>query len=205
MNINSYNNPSLAILLSMTIWWTGCAATTVNKNATKLRFHDDISVRYLFGAFDTYPSLVQQVVFQKGNTTLEFTAMVELKPDSMTMAGLSPLGARQFLMTVSKSNFAYEGQMLFDLPFPPQYLARDFLLTFAKADFLKRQIQGAQVDDTPKQRIVRYGNHTVHVTYSSRGFRTGEIQFSHETDGYSLQIQTVQVDFPGEMITSKDN
>ena len=189
-----------AAALSLII--SGCGAATVEKKMTRLRFADNIVVSYPQNGFDAYPDMVQQVVFEQDNTTYEFTAMVELKKASMTIAGLSPLGDRQFLMTLDGNEFRYESQMMFDLPFPPQYLARDFLLIYTSPGALEQQLKGLKVYETVNGRGIKYNNvQHIEIERDMQGFAASEIRFVNLIAGYSIQISTVQVDYPNEVST----
>ena len=194
---------NFVIVLALATLIVGCGATTMNKKMSRLRFADDIVVAYPQKGFDALPTLVQQVVVEQDDNTYEFTAMVELTEKSLTIAGLSPLGDRQFLISLDGNTFHYESQMMFDLPFPPQYLARDFLLIYARAEALERQLSGLTIHDTVNGREILYRNErNIEIKRDRQGFAAGDIRFIHVISGYNIHISTVQVNFPNEVVTS---
>jgi chloramphenicol 3-O-phosphotransferase len=60
------------------------------------------------------------------------------------------------------------------------------------------------VVDAGKWRDIRLAEHLrIQIEYEHRGFETGKIRLVHLAQGYTLEIDTVQVDFPAEVITSE--
>ena len=191
--------------LCAAILLAGCAGRTVRTSLAKVDFADGITAQFQKKAFDVRPSLVQQVVYTKGESSLSFTAMVEVSDDSVVIAGLSPLGKRQFMMTIATHDVTYTEEPLFELPFPPVYMARDFLLVYEDASLLKSQNRELDVLDTGKWRDIRLAERLrIQIEYEHRGFETGKTRLVHLEQGYSLEIDTVQVDFPAEVITSEE-
>ncbi len=182
----------------------GCAGRTVHTSPANVDYVDGIAAQFQKNAFDVQPSLVQQVVYTRGESSLSFTAMVEVSNDSVAIAGLSPLGKRQFMMTIATNDITYTKEPLFEWPFPPVYLARDFLLVYQDASLLKAQNPELDVVDAGKWRDIRLAEHLqIQIEYEHRGFETGKIRLVHLAQGYTLEIDTVQVDFPAEVITSE--
>ena len=203
------SNIQFIFLTVTSITWAimscACGATSIQKSPRRLSFNDDIMVVYSQGAFTEHPSLVQQVVFEQDNVTLEFTAMVEIEDTGFSIAGLSTLGKRQFLMTVSDKKFNYEAEPRFELPFPPQYLMRDFLLVYATPAALRAQQVGLMEQTGRHHRdILRGEAPLIQIDYDAEGFTTGNISLTHRGVGYTLRISTVQVDFPSEMIKTPE-
>jgi hypothetical protein len=191
------------LCLWLVVLLSGCAGRSVHEPVSQLRYADQISARFHAEGFNTRPSLVQQIGFTDGKSTLEFTAMVEISDDALTIAGLSPLGKREFVMTATEKDFSYSGEPLFELPFPPQYLLRDFLLVYGRSAVLNSQSGQQEVLDNDNRREIRHaGQSQIQIEYQQRGFATGKTTFTHLVAGYILQIDTVQVDFPAEVITS---
>jgi hypothetical protein len=192
-------------VLCMAILLAGCGGRTVHRSTTKIDYKDGISAQLQKNTFEVKPSLVQQVVYTRGESSLSFTAMVEVSDDSVVIAGLSPLGKRQFMLTLTEKEFSWKEEPLFELPFPAEYMARDFLLVFADASALKAQNSGIEVVDAGKWRDIRDREQLViQIEYEKRGFSTGTIRLAHLVQGYTLEIDTVQVDFPAEVITPEE-
>ncbi|MBN2718662.1 MAG: DUF3261 domain-containing protein [Deltaproteobacteria bacterium] len=195
-----------AILFFIVVGLTGCGAASVQKSMRSLSFGDDISIVYTAHAFSETPSLVQQVVYEKGDEIYEFTAMVDVRDASVTIAGLSSLGNRQFLLTMNDNLLTYDAEPLFELPFPPQYLMRDFMLVFAGRDELLRQQPGLTLSDEGQVRVVHSGEQQfVSITYEARGFVIGEVVLKHNAVGYTLRIATVQANVSSVVTQPSDD
>ncbi|MBN2342642.1 MAG: DUF3261 domain-containing protein [Deltaproteobacteria bacterium] len=172
----------------------GCLGHSVNRKQSRVQYEDDVRVLYAAQAVQKPVVLVQQVIFAQGDETFEFTAMIEVGGESFSMAGLSPLGNRLFLLTADGQTIQYESQMLFELPFPPRFLVRDFLLMFGEERFLTRVLGSARCRFSDSMREFGAASDII-VTPNTRGETLiGKMNLENRRLGYSLEVTTVQAD-----------
>lgn len=180
------------------LYLTGCGGVAYSQKTSNLNYADELNVRFSSDLVPASVSLVQQVVFQKGADKFEFTVMVDASSKEVVMAGLSPLGKRQFLITADADHVRYDAEILFELPFPPKYLVRDFLLVFGNAQAIRQQLGNAHVTESGGERVYRFEKETMRISYSvaSSGerFVEGNVVCSNLEDGYTLNVATVQVE-----------
>lgn len=164
--------------------------------------------------FTTDFLLVQQLVFQRGDTEQSLQTALQHRSDTLTLIGLTPLGTRAFVLQQEGLEVSFTSSLPEDqeLPFPPRFILYDIqrtLLPVLDDRPLNDGEHRLQLDDEVV--VEEWQNHRLQerrfrrrrgdppgelvITYNDEGFVYGEAPGSIEIDngwlGYHLSLTTL--------------
>ena len=111
-------------------------------------------------------SVLQNVRIDMGDGSFSMIGTAEISQDRITLAGLSAVGGRLFVLQYDGTTLTYEPSPVFDAPLRPERILMDFFYMYGRVDALTEGGLSAQQDGKSRMIETKNGEQIV-VTYTS--------------------------------------
>ena len=135
----------------------------------------------------------QLLVADYGDRNFAFEAQLEIRPGSIKIASVNMWGGTLFSIDFDGKQLRTRSSSTGQGP-EAQYLLADVLLTYWDAQWLRKRLYGAELEDTAdglSRTIFRDGVPVIEISFEAADRWTGKTQFTHIEREYVLNIQTV--------------
>ena len=140
-------------------------------------------------------SVLQKLEVKWGKQSLNFKVIVEVKNNTITMAGLTPVMSRSFLITYKSGMLNFKEHPYFRYPFKPENMLADFHIAFAPQKQLKKYFQNSDLNfQSPvmSRKISKDGKTVIEVKYKDSKKWPDDVILKNYLNNYELKIQTLQ-------------
>jgi len=140
-------------------------------------------------------SVTQALVFSKGASRFESLAALEVNAESVSLAGLGPLGNRMLALRWDGKKLEKESDPGLPPGLPLELILRDVQLAFWPAAAVRAAIaaKGWTLEDEGMQRTLRQGGvEVVRIRYGAADRWHSDVIFEHLSLGYRLDIRAVK-------------
>jgi len=125
-------------------------------------------------------------------TSFSMVRQVETDGETLTLATVTPVSGRLFVIRYDGSELVYEPSHAFDAPIRPERMLRDFFIIYA--DRLSLREAGIRVATTADglREVTTENGEQIVVTYSyPKDKWTSEIHYRNELLGYTIAITPI--------------
>lgn len=136
-------------------------------------------------------TVLHDVRLEIGGKPFSMIGTAEMTPQSLTLAALTPLGGRLFVIRYDGREIIYEPSHLFDVPIRAERMLRDFFLIYAgTAGLIERDMQVLQRGS--RREIVTRNGERVTVSYTDVDrVWASDVVYRNEQLGYSITIAPI--------------
>lgn len=184
-----------ALLLGAALMISGCALTPPPLPERCLWWR--AGTAWCLQGVDALPmrDLLQQIEVRRPGGRERFIAQLELRPGRLSMAALTPLGQRLFVLIDDGKTLNYQPFAAVKDRFEPAYILADLQLAHWPLATLQASLAKAKLSLTEHQgvRELRHGTTLLaRVTQTAGAHWPAQIEISHPERQYTLTITTLE-------------
>jgi hypothetical protein len=142
-------------------------------------------------ASDAPATLLHDVRMEIAGRPFSMIGTAELTPGSLTLAAVTSVGGRLFVIQYDGAELRYEPSHLIDVPIKPERMLRDFFLIYGQATDLVAYGLDVRQQDAGRRIVTRNGER-ISVSYTDIDHVwTSDVQYRNRRLGYSITISPI--------------
>ncbi len=141
----------------------------------------------------------QKIVIRTKKEKFEFVSLLEIHPNKLSLAALTPVGQKLFQLQYQKQQLDYSGRGV-PAGFEPAYLLTDISLIYGTDESLRQCFTQARIPfmlsrDKDTTRLLRIGGtDEISIHYSDTKVWDSNISYTNHTRDYSIEIKSLGVE-----------
>jgi len=136
-------------------------------------------------------SMLHDVHMEIAGRPFSMIGTAELTPGSLTIAAVTSVGGRLFVIQYDGSELRYEPSHLFNVPIKAERMLRDFFLIYGRTTALVAYGLDVRQQDAGRRIVTRNGER-INLSYTDIDHVwTSDVQYRNRRLGYSITISPI--------------